>query len=53
MTAHEIAVKIVNEDMGARAQTKLIKAQWDGCGLLDDFAAEVSQEVAALIGIEQ
>lgn len=52
MTVQEIAKSIVAEDMGARKQVAFVKAQWDGRGLLGDFAAQVSEAVAALIGIE-
>lgn len=52
MTVQEIAKAIVAEDMGAREQVAFIKANWNGRGLLDDFAAEVSEAVAALMGIE-
>lgn len=52
MTVHEIAKRIVAEDMGARKQAAFIKSQWNGRGFLEDFAAEVSEAVAALMGIE-
>lgn len=52
MTVQEIAQAIIAEDMGARKQAAFIKTQWNGRGLLDDFAAQVSEAVAALIGLD-
>ena len=53
MNAQEIAKRIVAEDMGARKQAAFIRENWNGCGFIEDFAAEVSEAVAALIGIAQ
>lgn len=53
MNAQEIAKRIVAEDMGARKQAAFIRENWNGRGFIEDFAAEVSEAVAALIGIAQ
>lgn len=52
MTVHEIAKRIVEEDMGARKQAAFIRENWNGRGFIEDFAAEVSEAVAALMRIE-